>query len=111
MVLAETHVQLAGELLELEVALRNLCLWSSEPPSAKALASVEPFACDAMAFTEWLQYIFIPRFSSLLENGDRLPEKCEITPMAEEYFKSGHAGASLVLIVLSRIDRLVTDNA
>lgn len=109
MALTETHIQLVRELLELEAVLRNLRLWVSEPPSAEALASVEPFACDTMGFTEWLQYIFIPRLHSLVEDGAALPEKCDITPMAEEYFKSGIEGASPVLIILRRIDSLMTN--
>ncbi|KJS06674.1 MAG: hypothetical protein VR73_09900 [Gammaproteobacteria bacterium BRH_c0] len=108
--MTETHIQLAGELLELEDSLRNLRLWTSQAPTAEALASVEPFACDTMAFTEWLQYLFIPRLHSLVEHGARLPEKCAVAPMAEEYFKSAPVDAATVLVILGRIDRLITDS-
>lgn len=104
----DTHIQLVNELLELEAALRNLHLWTSEPPSAEALASVEPFACDTLGFTQWLQYLFIPRLQSLAEQGALLPEKCDVTPMAEEYFRSGLSAASPVLDILRRIDTLIT---
>lgn len=43
-------LQLADVLLLIERELRVQGWWASTPPSASALASVEPFAVDAMAF-------------------------------------------------------------
>lgn len=108
MVVTDTHIRLADELLLLEAELRNLQLWHREAPSAEALASVEPFACDTLAFTEWLQFIFIPRFHQMIRSGAPLPEKCDITPMAEEYFKGRPLAVAELLACLQRIDQLVT---
>jgi uncharacterized protein YqcC (DUF446 family) len=105
----DTHTELAAELMELEAGLRNLRLWSHREPTARALASTEPFACDTLAFTEWLQFIFVPRLYSLAETGAPLPEKCDVTPMAEEYFKANAIEARVVIRRLWRIDRLVTE--
>ncbi|MFA5493756.1 MAG: YqcC family protein [Porticoccaceae bacterium] len=108
MPVTETHIRLADELLLLEAELRNLQLWHREEPSAEALASVEPFACDTLAFTEWLQFIFIPRFHQMILAGAPLPAKCDVTPMAEEYFKGSAVAVAGVLASLQRIDRLIT---
>ena len=105
---ADIHRQLASELMELEATLRELRLWHDEAPSVEALASVEPFACDTLLFTEWLQFIFIPRFRELTATGAPLPARCDIAPMAEEYFRAHGQHCAAVLAILVRMDRLVT---
>ncbi|MCK9469475.1 MAG: YqcC family protein [Porticoccaceae bacterium] len=107
--IAHTHRQLANELLTLEATLRHLELWHSAAPSPLALASTAPFACDTLLFTEWLQFIFIPRLSELARTEAPLPTKCDVTPMAEEYFRGRKQHCPTVLAVLNRIDRLITN--
>lgn len=102
------HAALDEELLALEAVLRNLDLWHRETPSAEALASTAPFACDSLLFTEWLQFLFIPRLRALLVAGAPLPDSCDITPMAEEYFKANAMAPGELLAILRRIDRLIT---
>ncbi|MCK9563193.1 MAG: YqcC family protein [Bacteroidales bacterium] len=104
-----THHQLANELLDLEAALRRLRLWHDIAPPPSALASTAPFACDALLFTEWLQFIFIPRLGELVAAGAPLPASCDVTPMAEEYFKANGQYCAPVLMILARIDQLVTN--
>jgi len=106
--ITHAHRQLANELLTLEASLRHLALWHSAAPSPLALASTTPFACDTLLFTEWLQFIFIPRLSELTQTGAPLPTNCDVTPMAEEYFRSSNQHCPAVLAALTRIDRLIT---
>ncbi len=98
----------ANLLIDVEYELRNMQLWESESPSAEALASVEPFCIDTLDFPQWLQWVFLPRMHSLLESQKPLPEKCEIAPMAEEYFR-GHAAPNPELIgVLHGLDEVIS---
>ncbi|HEY8386315.1 MAG TPA: YqcC family protein [Porticoccaceae bacterium] len=106
--MTETHRQLVLELAELEAILQSLQLWHDTTPSATALASTAPFACDTLLFTEWLQFIFIPRLRSLAHARAPLPRNCNVTPMAEEYFGSGSEQSALVARI-TRIDRLLTE--
>ena len=101
---------LAAELRVLEALLRDGGLWHGEPPGAEALASTAPFACDSLLFTQWLQFLFIPRLRALLVAGAPLPDRCDITPMAEEYFKAHAIEPGELLASLRRIDRLITDS-
>ena len=48
-------------------------LWQLQPPPASAFESQQPFALDTMEATEWLQWIFIPRMSALIEAEAPLP--------------------------------------
>lgn len=101
------HAALDDELRALETLLRDLDLWHRETPSAEALASTAPFACDRLLFTEWLQFLFIPRLRALLVAGAPLPDRSDITPMAEEYFKANAMAPGELLAILRRIDRLL----
>ena len=75
-------------LLEnLEKELRKLECWETIPPSNEAISSSVPFCMDTMAFTQWLQWLFIPRVRAILDQGGTLPKGANITPYAEEALK------------------------
>ena len=79
--------EVLSRLLDIEVCLRQLNLWQCEPPANQALLSSEPFCIDTLEFPQWLQFVFLPRMHGIIEAHQILPEKCEIGPMSEEYFK------------------------
>lgn len=70
-------------LQQIESELKALQFWSDEAPSAEALASTAPFACDVMTLAQWLQFIFLPRMQALVDARQPLPQSCSIHPMAE----------------------------
>ena len=78
---------LADQLLLIERELRVLGMWSSEAPSAEALASQQPFCVDTLDFEAWLQWLFLPRMKQLLEMAGPLPAASGIRPMAEERYR------------------------
>lgn len=98
---------LADQLLLVERELRVQGWWAVNPPSAEALASVEPFCVDSMAFEQWLQWIFLPRMKALLEAGAALPAVSGIRPMAEMVFQQRLGEAAGLLAVLEDFDRLI----
>jgi dTDP-4-dehydrorhamnose 3,5-epimerase len=77
------YQQTALLLQQIESELTALQLWTDEIPSAEALASTAPFACDLMTLAQWLQFIFLPRMQALLDGRLPLPLSCSIYPMAE----------------------------
>lgn len=74
---------------EAEQEMRCLGLWSSRSPGPQALASTMPFCYDTLVFSEWLQWIFLPR---LLDQDLPLPVKSEIAPLAEVWVKEQGLG-------------------
>lgn len=102
------HQSLLDVLLELELHLREQSLWTNGVPDASRLCSVEPFCIDTLNFPEWLQFVFLPRMSVMLEAQMPLPEKSAIAPMAEEYFRSRVLdGGARICKVLRRFDQLI----
>jgi len=45
----------------IEATMRRLGVWSSAPLAPERMNFQEPFAMDTMNFTEWLQFVFMPR--------------------------------------------------
>lgn len=99
--------RVVGTLRALEDELKDLALWSGTAPSVAALASQQPFCVDTLDFSQWLQWVFIPRMTAIAAAGGPVPAGCEVLPMGEEAFahlgRSGHG----VLTVLARIDTQV----
>lgn len=77
------YQQTALLLRRIEAELKALQWWSQQAPSAAALASTAPFACDLMSLAQWLQFIFLPRMQALIDGRLPLPRNCHIQPMAE----------------------------
>jgi uncharacterized protein YqcC (DUF446 family) len=95
-----------GQLLrELEQAMKQLKVWSSRAPAPDAFLSQQPFAYDTMSLVEWVQFVFIPKMTELIETRQPLPVRCGISPMAEEYFKESSHDISHFMMVLQQLDR------
>ncbi len=103
--------ELANLLTGLERELRRAGAWESVMPSAERMASEVPFAHDTLEFTQWVQWICIPRFRALLEGGHPLPAACAIAPVAEDALARLDADTDEVLALLRAIDRLLTERA
>ena len=75
----DTDRQIVAEkIAEIESEMRRIGLWQSEPLRDEQYDSHQAFALDTMTFTQWLQFIFIPRVKELLAAGDEFPAKSEV---------------------------------
>jgi uncharacterized protein YqcC (DUF446 family) len=100
-------VEAASLLIDIEAELRRLNLWERESPSAEALASTEPFCVDTLSFTQWLQFVFLPRMYALLDVERLPPGRCEIQPLAEQHFSESHLPVADLIAVIGRLDALL----
>ncbi|MBA6413242.1 YqcC family protein [Parahaliea sp. F7430] len=101
--------KIAESLIDVEAQLRQLGLWQMKPPPSEALASTEPFCVDTLSLPQWLQFVFLPTLYQLLEQQLPLPERCAVTPMAEEYFRASHLATEELLMVLAKLDVLISE--
>jgi uncharacterized protein YqcC (DUF446 family) len=86
-------------IIKLEQRLREAILWSSHSPSTKAVQSKLPFALDVMTFEQWLQFIFIPKMSEIINSKSSLPESLQILPMAEESLGTVNNRSELIEVI------------
>jgi len=107
--MSDRHSQLASLLFEVERELRQMRLWADQHPPAEALRSSEPFSIDVLTFTQWLQFIFLPKMYATIEAAGELPESCSIAPMAEAFFKAECIEASAMIRHLAAVDRFICD--
>ncbi len=105
--MTDKHVAVANVLIDIEVSLRELQLWEAQPPPPEALASTQPFALDTLSFSQWLQFLFLPRMQQMVQQQAELPANCQIAPMAEEYFRHQAVSGEALIIQLRRIDTLL----
>lgn len=97
---------LVTALGELEQALRELGLWSQTAPAGWRLASQAPFCVDTLAFEHWLQWVFIPQITVLIEQRRPLPGECRLHPMGEQVFAHLGRRRETLLAALISIDHL-----
>lgn len=100
----------ADLMLHLEQAMRTAGLWQQQPPTPAAMASRTPFCADTLAFTEWLQFIFLPRMRQLIEQDQSLPQSSSIAVMAEEALPEV-SGKATILATLRAFDSLIAEQA
>ncbi|WP_417761047.1 YqcC family protein [Shewanella sp.] len=93
------------QLLELQLISQNL--WASTAPSAAALASTAPFACDTLPFEQWLQFIFIPKMQQLIAIQAPLPSNMAIAPMAQ-YVWAAQPEREPIVLTLEQLDVLLS---
>jgi len=98
-------------LIELEQHLKRLDLWAETSPSPEQLTSTQPFAVDTLSFEQWLQFIFIPKMTMLVNSQGQLPSAMSIHPMAEESFKQQNKPFKDLLKTIKQIDQLISDHS
>jgi len=102
------HTEVAEVLIDIEAQLRQLGQWHKVRPTTEALASDQPFCVDTLTLPQWLQFIFLPTLYAMLDEGQALPERCGIAPMAEEYFRGTGLRSNELVAALLRIDELLS---
>jgi uncharacterized protein YqcC (DUF446 family) len=100
--------EVAALLIDIEAQLRQLGLWDKVPPPPEALASDQPFSIDTLTLPQWLQFIFLPTLYRLLDEGQPLPGRCGIAPMAQEYFRGTGFASSALEEALLQMDRMLS---
>lgn len=100
--------QVADSLLRIEIELRQLGVWETEPPPEEAFQSTKPFCIDTLEFTQWLQFVFLERLKVMIENDHPLPSVSGIAPMAEEHFRGREQSVGRLIRELQEIDQLLS---
>lgn len=96
---------------EIEWELRRQGQWELAPPKPEAFESRLPFCCESMRFTQWVQWVFIPRTRALVEAGGPMPEVSGIRPMAEEALRDCAWNTIRLMVLLDRFDRMIDERS
>lgn len=88
----------------IEAEMRRIGMWQSEPLRPEQLRFTKAFAMDTMAFSQWLQFIFLPRVREAVA-ANNLPRGSSVGAQAVREF-DGHPDAGHLLTLLSEFDAL-----
>jgi len=103
------HARVGVLLQSLQQELEMNQFWSVATIEAEALMSQQPFCVDTLNFSQWLQFVFIPRMQALIDSDQALPRMKKgqgIEPMASEYFNNKLGGIG-VLTLIRQLDEVL----
>src|SRR2546423_9587864 len=102
----------AEKIAEIEREMRRVGLWQTEPLREEQYDFRQAFGMDTMAFTQWLQFIFIPRVQQIINSGGEFPAKSEVGAQAFREFVAwpayGDFETEKLLEMLNEFDALFT---
>jgi len=90
---------------KIELEMKRIGCWRTESPPEKAYQFHKAFAMDTMTFTQWLQFIFIPRVHQILDENGVFPTSSMVGTQALREF-DGDERASKLVHLLIEFDQL-----
>lgn len=90
-------------ITEIEADMRRIGLWQAEPLQLGQYQFSKAFAMDTMTFSQWLQFIFIPRVRDCAVSGI-FPSTSQVSIQAIREFE-GMPEASHLVTLLSEFDK------
>ncbi|MDH5379066.1 MAG: YqcC family protein [Gammaproteobacteria bacterium] len=101
-----TH-SLASIILLLEAEMRKAGLWEDKAPPREAINSNSPFCYDTLRFSQWLQWVFLPKVKTLLENDEILPKSSHILPYAYHTLNAQNCANHKLLLLINEFDQII----
>src|SRR4051794_21917306 len=77
---------------EIEAEMKRARYWRNEPLPPEAYNFTQAFAMDTMPFASWLQFVFIPRVRSIIDERGQFPSSSMVGAQAVREF-DGDANA------------------
>ena len=93
-----------AQLDRIESEMKRIGMWQNEPLEPDQYDFRAAFASDTMAFSQWLQFIFIPSVR-IAADENRFPASSNVATQAIREFDGVDAASSLIGI-LSAFDAL-----
>ena len=89
---------------EIEAEMRKTGFWQSAALRPEQLAFTQAFAMDTMTFSQWLQFIFLPRVREAVAS-NQFPGSSSVGAQAVREF-DGIGEASRLVTLLAEFDSL-----
>jgi uncharacterized protein YqcC (DUF446 family) len=100
---------MARKLDEIEAEMHAIGLWQASPLRPDQLDFSAAFGADKMAFSQWLQFVFIPRVRDAIA-ADRFPSSSAVGTQAVREFDTEPRAARLSTL-LTEFDALIRDRS
>jgi uncharacterized protein YqcC (DUF446 family) len=103
---ATRRAGLASATAELEAELRRLGWWQDVPLEPERMRFRSAYGMDTMAFSQWLQYVFVPAARAVVAGERPLPPGSALAAHAVREF-DGMDEAEALCAILRRVDDAV----
>ena len=100
-----THAEVAAHADAIEAEMRRIGLWQDEPLEPGQYEFSAAFAMDTMAFSQWLQFIFLPRVRQIVAERGEFPSGSMVAAQAVREF-DGVPEATDLCATLAAFDAL-----
>lgn len=102
--MSDRTARVSALLIAIREEMKTKLLWAEQSPSAEALASTQPFCVDTLAFSEWIQWLMIPRLQTMIAQQMPLPQNSNMHAMSEEAFKTLDADTAQLESLIQQLD-------
>lgn len=96
----------AAKADQIESEMRHIGMWSDVAPAAEKFQSQRAFYGDTMAFSQWLQFVFLPRVREAVSGQNPFPKSSAVGAYAVREL-DGQDEAQRLAGLLSEFDRLI----
>jgi uncharacterized protein YqcC (DUF446 family) len=101
-----TRERIQAKIAEIEDEMKRIGYWQNAPLRPEQYQFHMAFAMDTMAFSQWLQFIFIPRVKNMIETGEKFPPDSQNGAQAVREF-DGDDRAQELVDLLSEFDEII----
>jgi prolyl-tRNA editing enzyme YbaK/EbsC (Cys-tRNA(Pro) deacylase)/uncharacterized protein YqcC (DUF446 family) len=106
----QSYARAASLAAEIEAELKAIGCWSEEQLPEEAFDFRQAFAMDTMAFSQWLQFVLLPRVHQIIAERDEFPTHSMVGVQAMREF-DGDARADRLVSLLNEFDGLFNGQA
>lgn len=89
---------------EIEGEMRSIGMWKDQPLRPEQMNFKQAFGMDTMTFTQWLQFVFLPRVRESVA-ASSFPRSSSVGAQAVREF-DGYPEAARLITLLSEFDAL-----
>ncbi|MGH2361807.1 MAG: YqcC family protein [bacterium] len=98
--------QIKEKIASIEAEMKRIAMWQQGPLEPEKYEFHAAFAMDTMAYSQWLQFVFIPRVHEVLDSYGPVPRQSSVGAQAIREF-DGYNEASDLVTLLCEFDGLI----
>lgn len=102
--------QIGAKIGEIEAEMKRIGMWQQAPLDPEKYEFHAAFGMDTMAYSQWLQFVFIPRVHEVIASNGPFPQQSSVGAQAIREF-DGYDEASDLVTLLCEFDALIEGRA
>jgi len=93
------HAAVQKAIADIEAEMKKVGMWQAEALSPELFGFQEAFGMDTMAFSQWLQFVFVPNVRKILLEEGEFPSQSWVGVQAMREFDGFEEAGELVRLL------------